>query len=66
MKKTGLILLIILFVVVIIIVIGEEMRVQHGDGIIAQRTFFGSASFRWRTTVGLGRLPTGDRDVRSL
>jgi hypothetical protein len=48
-------------IIVIIIVVGEEMRVQHGDGIIAQRHFFGSASFNWRTASGLRSeaLPVG-------
>ena len=81
-------------VIIVIIVVGEEMRVQHSDGIIAQRNFFGRASFRCRAVPGLtgkhrerlitssnaearihagirqidrlGRLPTGDRDVRRL
>jgi hypothetical protein len=40
-------------IIVIIIVVGEEMQVLHSDGIIAQRHFFGSASFPWRMALGL-------------
>ena len=29
-------------VIVVIIIVGEAVRVSHGDGIIAQRLYFGS------------------------
>jgi hypothetical protein len=32
-------------IVIIVIIIGKAMQVLHSDGIIAQRHFFGSASF---------------------
>jgi hypothetical protein len=32
-------------VIIVIIIVGEDVQVLHSDGIIAQRHFFGSASF---------------------
>jgi hypothetical protein len=32
-------------VIVVIIIVGEAARVSHGDGIIAQRLYFGSVFF---------------------